>query len=180
MFPCSHGFLGPRAEVNLRTWQGVALGGPDVFSEVGRYGEIWWRLSCQRPLTICAYMWCIRMCIYIYIICVYMYVYIYIYIYIYIHIYIYIYIYAMVKSWTDWIDSYWIILGDGRQSANPWHGIPWNEMDDHKLQANGLIIPDMFTWMLLIDMYTLRIWYKYYMWLYTIILSNRFWNYYHR
>ena len=51
----------------------------------------------------------------------------------------------MVKSWTDWIDSYWIILGDGRQSANPWHGIPWNEMDDHKLQANGLIIPDMFT-----------------------------------
>ena len=51
----------------------------------------------------------------------------------------------MVKSWTDWIDSYWIILGDGRQSANPWYGIPWNEMDDHKLQANGLIIPHMFT-----------------------------------
>jgi hypothetical protein len=65
----------------------------------------------------------------------------------------------MVKSWIDWIDSYWIILGDGRQSANPWYGIPWNEMDDHKLQANGLIIPHMFTLMLLIDIYiyTLRI-----------------------
>jgi hypothetical protein len=59
----------------------------------------------------------------------------------------------MVKSWIDWIDSYWIILGDGRQSANPWYGIPWNEMDDHKLQANGLIIPHMFTLMLLIDIY---------------------------
>ena len=147
-----------------------------------KYGEGWAARDPWRYVHICgAYV-----CVYIYTsyvyICMCIYTYIYTYIYIYIHIYthIYTYIYAMVKSWTDWIDSYWIILGDGRQSANPWHGIPWNEMDDHKLQANGLIIPDMFTWMLLIDMYTLRIWYKYYMWLYTIILSNRFWNYYHR
>ena len=97
----------------------------------------------ETPDDMCIYV--VHTYVYIYIYIHHMCIYVCVYIHIYIYIYIYIHIYAMVKSWTDWIDSYWIILVDGRQSANPWHGIPWNEMDDHKLQANGLIIPDMFT-----------------------------------